>query len=159
MSTSLKVLARPAYWTHREEIHMKTIECLQFIDLTEQVESIVRASGLRNGLVNIQSLHTTTGVLVNEHEPLLLQDMKRMLERLAPRKRKYKHDDFTIRTVNMTDEEEPNGHAHCKALFLPTSVVLNVLDGKMMLGRWQRLFLVELDRPRKRTVSVLVFGV
>lgn len=159
MSTPLKVLSRPAYWTHQDEIHLKTIECLQFIDLTEQVQTIVESSGVSNGMVTIQSLHTTTAVLINEHEPLLLQDLKRTLERVAPRNRKYRHDDFTVRTVNMTPDEEPNGHAHCKALFLPTSVVLNVLDGKMLLGRWQRLFMVELDRPRKRTISVLVFGV
>lgn len=159
MSTPLKVLSRPAYWTHQDEIRLKTMECLQFIDLTREVQTIVEASGICNGLVTIQSLHTTTGVLINENEPLLLQDMKQALERVAPRSRKYRHDDFSIRTVNMTEEEEPNGHAHCKALFVPTSVVLNVLDGKAVLGRWQRLFLVELDRPRKRTVSVLVFGV
>jgi len=158
MNASLKVLPRQLYGAHQDRIELQTRECLQFIDLTEPVDSIVRASGIRHGLVNIQSLHTTTGVVVNEHEPLLLHDLQRALERAAPRHRKYKHDDFAIRTVNMTDDERPNGHAHCKALFVPTSVALNVASGRMQLGRWQRIFLLELDRARRRTVSVLVFG-
>ena len=62
------------------------------------------------------------------------------------------------RTVNLTDDERPNGHAHCRALLLPPSVCLNVAGGRLLLGRWQRVFLVELDGPREREISVLVFG-
>jgi len=150
--------AASAFSAFAGEIRVKTAGRLQFEDITGRVEGIVRASGVRNGTVNVQSLHTTAAVLVNEHEPLLLRDLRRHMERLAPYRGKYQHDDFTVRTVNMTEEEKPNGHAHCKALLLDTSVQLNVLDGGVRLGRWQRIFLVELDRSRQRTISVMVCG-
>jgi secondary thiamine-phosphate synthase enzyme len=60
--------------------------------------------------------------------------------------------------VNLVEEERPNGHAHCRALLLPSSACLNVTEGRLQLGRWQRVFLVELDGPRERSVSVLLFG-
>ncbi|MBL8206973.1 MAG: YjbQ family protein, partial [Blastocatellia bacterium] len=94
----------------------------------------------------------------NENEPLLLDDLKKSLERAAPRTVSYKHDDFDIRTENLTPDERPNGHAHCKALFLRSSETLNLINGELDLGRWQRVFLVELDGARQRTVSLSILG-
>lgn len=148
----------PALTIRHDLIRLHTEECLQFIDLTGDVVNLIEESGIGNGFVNIQTRHTTTAILVNENEPLLLEDMKRTLERLAPRYEPYRHDDFSIRTANMTPDEAPNGHAHCKALFLKTSEILNIADGRLQLGLWQRIFLIELDRARPRTVSVMVFG-
>ena len=62
------------------------------------------------------------------------------------------------RTVNVTAAERANGHAHCRALLLPSSVCLNVASGRLLLGKWQRVFLVELDGPREREVSALLLG-
>jgi secondary thiamine-phosphate synthase enzyme len=131
---------------------------LQFIDLTAKVAEMVEESGIRNGIVNIQTRHTTTAIIVNEDEPLLLEDMKRTLEHLAPRHRVYQHDNFEIRTANLAPDEAPNGHSHCKALFLRTSETLNLAGGTLQVGRWQRIFLIELDRARPRSVSVMIFG-
>ena len=139
-------------------IHLKTTECLQFIDLTEEIAEVVRRSGVKNGLVNVQTRHTTTAVLINEHEPLLIEDMRRAVEAAAPRSLAYRHDDFAIRTVNLEPQEKSNGHAHCKALFLPSSETVNVVEGRMQLGRWQRVFFVELDCARERQISVVVMG-
>jgi secondary thiamine-phosphate synthase enzyme len=139
-------------------LHLQTTECLQFIDLTERITGLVAASGVQHGLANIQTLHTTTAIIVNEHEPLLLEDMKRSLERLAPRDVKYQHDEFDIRTANLTPDERPNGHAHCQAMFLRASETLNIVNGELQLGRWQRIFFVELDGERERTVSVTLMG-
>jgi secondary thiamine-phosphate synthase enzyme len=130
----------------------------EFVDLTDRLERLVADSGVRNGLVNIQTLHTTTAIVVNEHEPLLLGDFHALLEAAAPIGGRYHHDDPTARTVNLTDAERPNGHAHCRALLLPSSACLNVTNGRLLLGQWQRVFLVELDGPRERCVSVLVCG-
>jgi secondary thiamine-phosphate synthase enzyme len=118
----------------------------------------VTDSGLGFGIINVQTQHTTTAIVVNEHEPLLLADFQALLERTAPRDGRYRHDDTTARTVNLTDAERPNGHAHCRALLLPSSACLNVTGSRLLLGRWQRVFFVELDGPREREVSVLVFG-
>jgi secondary thiamine-phosphate synthase enzyme len=122
------------------------------------VLEVVRRSGIGDGLVNIQTRHTTTAVMVNEHEPLLLEDMKQTLERLACRTSAYRHDDFTVRTVNMCPDEEKNGHSHCKAMFLRASETLNLSEGRVQLGQWQRIFLIELDRGKRRTLSVTVMG-
>jgi secondary thiamine-phosphate synthase enzyme len=142
---------------HRS-IHVGTEHPTQFIDLTSQLEQFVRDAEVRAGILNVQSLHTTTAIVVNEHEPLLLDDFERLLETAAPHDGPYRHDDTATRTVNLTDEERPNGHAHCRALLLPTSVCLNIWNGRLMLGRWQRVFFVEFDGPRSRNVSVIAFG-
>ena len=138
-------------------IRLRTEDCLQFIDLTDEVELIVEKSGVRNGLVNIQTRHTTTAVIVNENEPLLQEDLKQLLESVAPRLGEYQHNDFN-RRVDIPPDEPANGHSHCKALFLPVSACLNVADGQVQLGRWQRIFLLELDESRERQVSVMVMG-
>lgn len=143
---------------HRESICVETRERLEFIDITDQVAAVVRGSGVRQGFVNVQTRHTTTAILVSEHEPLLMEDLKRTLERVAPCHVEYRHDDFSVRTVNMCPDEEKNGHAHCKALFLRSSECLNVIEGRLDLGQWQRIFLLELDRARARTVSVMILG-
>jgi secondary thiamine-phosphate synthase enzyme len=143
--------------THHSVIRLRTRECLQFVDITDEVERIVARSGVGAGWVNIQTKHTTTAIIVNENEPLLHEDLKRMLERLAPRSGEYEHNDFS-RRVDIPPDEPANGHSHCKALFLPISVCLNIADGLVQLGRWQRIFLVELDESRERSVSVLVMG-
>ena len=137
---------------------LETREGLHFVDFTEQLATVVRESGVLNGLVNVQTKHTTTAVMVNENEPLLQEDMRRTLQRLAPQDRFYQHDNFSIRTVNMCPDEEKNGHSHCRAMFLKASETLNVAQGELQLGQWQRVFLIELDRGKKRTVSVLVMG-
>jgi secondary thiamine-phosphate synthase enzyme len=153
----METLARSATTRHTT-IRVKTARPTEFIDLTDRVQAAVAASGVRDGLVNIQTLHTTTAIVVNEHEPLLLTDMTAMLERLAPADAVYRHDNVSLRTTNCVLGERPNGHSHCRALLLAPSACLNVAGGRLQLGRWQRVFLVELDGPRPREVSVLLLG-
>ena len=131
----------------------------EFVDVTDRVAAVVREAGVRAGLVVVYSRHTTAAVTVNEWEPLLLEDMARLLERIAPRDGDYRHNDFSVRTVNMIEDESPNGHAHCRHLLLGASETIPVVDGQVALGRWQRVFLVELDQPRTRDVLVQVLGV
>ncbi len=138
-------------------IRVQTQECLQFIDLTDDIVAIVENSGVRNGWVNVQTKHTTTAIIVNENEPLLQEDLRSLLESLAPRAGEYQHNDFS-RRVDIPPDEPANGHSHCKALFLPMSACVNVADGKVQLGRWQRVFLLELDDSRERHISVMVMG-
>ena len=139
-------------------VELQTSERRRFIDLTEHVLDCVRASAIDRGQVNVQSLHTTAAIVINENEPLLLLDLEDALERWAPRGRHYRHDDFEIRTAHVQPGEPANGHSHTRALLLRTSETMNVVDGKLVLGRWQRVFLVELDGARVRTVSIGVTG-
>ena len=104
-------------------------------------------------------MHTTAAILVNEHEPLLLDDLSRVLAGWAPAHARYSHDDFERRTANMTPDERPNGHAHARAMALQASTTLAVIGDEVQLGRWQRIFLVELDGPRSREVVVTTVGV
>jgi secondary thiamine-phosphate synthase enzyme len=143
---------------HSVTLSVTTDDHTQFVDLTERLQALVTDTGLRTGFLNVQSLHTTTAVVVNEHEPLLLADFCDQLERLAPAAARYRHDDPTERRINVTRTERVNGFAHCRALVMPPSVCLNVVDGALRLGRWQRVFLVELDGPQRRNVSVLLLG-
>jgi secondary thiamine-phosphate synthase enzyme len=139
-------------------LHLQTDEALQFIDLTAAIRQFVDDSNFLNGIINVQTRHTTTAIIVNENEPLLLEDLKKSLERLAPSTVSYRHDDFDIRTENLTPNERPNGHAHCKALFLRSSETINIINGELALGRWQRVFFIELDGARPRTISLSILG-
>ena len=139
-------------------IRVTTRHPTEFIDLTDRLERVVAETGIRVGILNVQTRHTTTAIVVNEHEPQLLADFQALLERAAPDDGRYRHDDPDARTVNVTPAERQNGHAHCRALFLPSSACLNIVNGRLRLGQWQRVFLVELDGPQEREVSVVVMG-
>jgi len=139
-------------------IEFQTQKLFDFIDITEKIVNILKEGQIKNGLINIQTFHTTTAIFVNENEPLLLEDIKDNLNRLAPTNLNYRHDDLTIRTVNLCDNECINGHSHCKAIYLPTNVVLNIIDSKIQLGQWQRIFFAELDRAKKRMVQIQAIG-
>ena len=101
----------------------KTIEIrskglFDFIDITDKVKDFVENSQIKNGLINIQILHTSAALIVNENEPLLIEDFKKNLERTASKDLEYQHDNFEKRTVNVCPNECVNGHSHCKAIHL-----------------------------------------
>lgn len=139
-------------------LRITTSRPTEFVDITDQIEAFVAATGAQAGILNIQSLHTTCAVVINEHEPLLLSDFTSLLARTAPRAFFYRHDDLQSRTVNIGPGERENGHSHCRALLLGASASLNVIDGCLQRGRWQRVFFVELDGPQDREISVLLLG-
>lgn len=131
----------------------------EFEDISNVIFDFVKKTKVKNGLVNIQTLHTTAAILVNENEPLLIEDMKNHFKEFAKKDIYYGHNDFDKRTVNMCGLNEcKNGHSHCLASYLPTNVTLNVVDSKISFGQWQRIFLVELDHSRPRQVQIQVIG-
>jgi len=140
-------------------ISITSVRTTEFIDITDRIKALVDSSGISLGIVNVQALHTTTAIVINEHEPLLLTDFETTLNNTAPIDAVYSHDDPDRRCVNLTPNERTNGHSHCRALLLGASACVNVVDGRLMLGRWQRLFFVELDGPRERAVSTMVLGI
>jgi len=139
-------------------IEFKTSKTLDFIDITGKIEKFIEESQIKNGLVNVQILHTSAALIVNENEPLLIEDFKRNIENSSKSTETYEHDDFKKRTVNMCDNECRNGHAHCKAIHFLVNATLNLIDKKLQLGQWQRIFLVELDRPRPRKIQIQILG-
>jgi len=134
-----------------------TDQSTQFVDLTDRIRDEVERAGLRTGRVHLQSLHTTVGLAVNENEPLLHRDFETMLERIAPTGAGYEHDDFT-RRFDIAADEPVNGHAHCRQLLLSAFLTLLVEDGRLVLGRWQSVFAVELDGPRHRELALQLEG-
>jgi secondary thiamine-phosphate synthase enzyme len=154
---SMETFALAATCRHMK-IQIDTEHPFEFIDVTPDIQALVAQTGIDVGFVNVQSLHTTTSIVVNEHEPQLLTDFAELLERAAPPGASYRHDDLTLRTVNVISGERINGHSHCQALLLASSVCLNIANGCLQLGRWQRVFLAELDGPQTRDLSVLIVG-
>jgi len=101
----------------------------------------------------VTSQHTTASIVVNEHEPELLKDLSRLLGEIAPAASTYAHNG-----VPCGPNESANGHSHCQALLLSTSASIPITGGTLALGRYQRIFLVELDCPRPRRVTVMLLG-
>lgn len=161
-STSVMQLtsaSRPTTAVNMRRLVVETREPIQLVDITDEVADMVRASGVRNGIVTVVSRHTTAAIRIQEAEPLLLDDLLHFLRRLAPSNVHYQHNDFRIRTHHMHDDESPNGHSHCLQFLLGTSESLPVMDSELMLGEWQRIFLVELDGPRaKREILIQTVG-
>jgi secondary thiamine-phosphate synthase enzyme len=152
--------SRPTTAVNMRRLAFETTEPIQFVDITDEVAAAVRSTGVSDGIVTIVSRHTTMAVRIQEAEPLLLEDLLGFLRRLAPSNVHYQHNDFRIRTHHMHDDESPNGHSHCLQFLLGTSETVPVMEGALLLGQWQRIFLVELDGPRpKREVLIQVVGV
>ncbi len=134
----------------------------EFVDITDRVGDFVYESQIRNGFAVVFSKHTTAAITIQENEPLLINDMASLLDRLSPRNSRYGHNDFSIRTVNMHEDECPNGHSHCQHLILGSSETIPVVDGGLTLGQFQRIFMVELDdddRKEHREIVVQILGV
>lgn len=148
----------PAFRTYSETLHRTTSHAPQFIDVTDATADIVDRSGISNGIAVIFSRHTTAAIKINESEPELLKDMALFLSEIAPIEREYHHNNFDVRTVNMEPDECPNAHSHCQHLLLSASESVPIVAGRMVLGQWQRVFLVELDRPKARQITVQVIG-
>lgn len=141
----------PAGWT---VLQVRTCASLEFVDLTERLASL--ACGVSSGVMHVFTRHTTTGLLINEAEPLLLEDLAARLERWAPATDTYRHDDFSRRVVNVSPGERVNGHAHCRAALFRSSESVPIVGGALCLGRWQRVLLAEFDGPQTREVMVML---
>jgi len=143
-------------------LHVNSTQAPEFIDITDHVTGFVEESQVRNGTALVFSRHTTAAISIQENEPLLLVDMTSMLERLAPRNAHYRHNDFSVRTVHMHEDECPNGHSHCQHLALGASETIPIVDGELTLGEWQRVFMVELDEEKPspyREILIQIMGV
>lgn len=137
------------------DISLSTTHASELIDITEQVRALVDETDIVEGIALVSSPHTTCAVIVNEAEQGFINDFQRALERLAPEDERYEHND----APHAEEFEAPNGHAHVRAAFLSSpSAMLPIREGLLALGRWQRIFFVELDRARPRTCHITLLG-
>jgi len=143
-------------------IEFKSQEYLEFKDLTEDVENFVKESEIKNGNVLIYSTHTTVAICINEKEKGIVKDFKNLMKKLIPKEEYYCHNDLNIRTENLVCQSANsdclNGHSHCNHLLMRNSETVPIMEGKMMLGMWQRIFAIELDSSRPRKIIVQVMG-
>ena len=128
-----------------QSIEFSTKGEIDFIDLTEKVQETVSKSKVKNGIAHVFAPHATGVIVLTEHDWNLLEDIKRVLEKLIPKKAPYSHPS--------------NAHSHLRSMFLPPDKTLPIIDGKLVLGTWQSLLFVETDvHPRRRTVIIQVLG-
>lgn len=118
------------------------------VDITADVQREVRAAGLGAGVATVFVQHTTAAVAIIEHERGLVQDIRALWQQLIPEESPYKH--------NTSDD---NGHAHLRAALQGPSLAVPFVEGKLALGTWQRIVLLDFDtRPRSREMVVQVMG-
>jgi secondary thiamine-phosphate synthase enzyme len=133
---------------HTEYLTFHTKSHREYVHITPQIETIVRKSGMKEGMVLVSAMHITAGVYVNDHEDGLIEDIDQWLEKLAPFRENYKH--------HQTGED--NGDSHLKAILVHHQVILPLTNGKLDLGTWQRVFYAEFDGQRSKRVIVKVMG-
>ena len=126
-------------------IEIDTKKRLDAVDITAHVDEVLRESGVESGVAMVCTLHTTTGLTVNEADAALIEDILNFLEKMAPEGAGYHHD-----------HGRGNAHAHLRAIILGNSVTVPVDQNRLALGEWQRILFFELDGPRRRRIYVKV---
>ena len=124
-----------------------TSKQIEIVDITDGIERYVNDCGREKGICLVYSLHTTTALIINEADEALLNDILKLMERIAPQAAGYQHD-----------RGDGNAHAHLRAALLGNSVIIPVENGGLALGTWQRILFIEMDGPRKRRLSVQIIG-
>lgn len=122
----------------------------EYINITSQVEELVRESGVQEGLCLVNAMHITAGVYINDDEPGLIQDYDDWLEQLAP------HEPISRYRHNRTGED--NGDAHLKRQIMGREVVVAVTNGRLDFGPWEQIFYGEFDGRRRKRVLVKIIG-
>jgi secondary thiamine-phosphate synthase enzyme len=138
-------------------LDLNTDPGIAIYNVTAQIQDLLSQTAIQNGQVLIFSRHTTTALAINEDEPRLLEDLKQYLNQLAPPDKPYLHNDLHLRP-NIPADEPINAHSHLMAMTLSTSEVVPVVAGRLALGTYQAILLVELDGPRQRTLSIQMMG-
>jgi len=134
--------------TATEYLWFNTSKQREFINITGQVEDLVRRSGIAEGFVLVSAMHITAGVYVNDAEDGLIADIEEWLEQLAPFRQDYRHH----RTG------ETNGDAHLKSLLVHHEVIVPVTGGSLDLGPWQQVYYAEFDGRRRKRVILKALG-
>ncbi len=140
-----KMLAMSNFKVVNKSYSFATRGEIDLIDLSDKVQEEVSLSGIKNGVVHVFAPHATGVLILTENDYALLNDIKVLLEELAPKNRAYQHPS--------------NAHSHLRSIILPPDKSVPIVDGRVMFGTWQSLLFVETDvYPRKRTVIIQVMG-
>ncbi len=131
-----------------EYLKIKTKKRKDIVHLTDSVEEFLKRTGIIEGFILVSSMHITSGIVINDYEEGLWEDIYKWLEDLAPEKSDYKHH----RTG------ETNGDAHLKRILVNHQVIVPITDGKLDLGRWEKIFYFEFDGQREKRIILKAFG-
>jgi len=136
---------------HGSRFNVETCGDSEVIDLTPSVAEHLRGSSIRNGLVSVFVVGSTAGITTTEFEPGLAQhDLKAAFERIAPKDGTYVHE---------ATWHDDNGHSHVRASLLGPSLTVPVIDGRLCLGQWQQIVLIDFDtRQRLREIILQFLG-
>ena len=137
-----------------EALPVVTDRTLQILDITDQVMARVASLGVAEGTMTISSLHTTCAVVINESQNALREDMEQFLQHVVDPATPWLHND-----PSLSDCDRMNAGAHLRALTLSHGLTLQISGRELVLGKWQRVLVVELDGPRTRTLRLQVMGV
>jgi len=134
-----------------QEIKVKTKGNCEVINITEQVGGAVGRSQIRDGIVTVFNIGSTAGITTTEYEPGLANyDLKAAFEKFAPENARYEHEETW---------HDDNGHAHVRASLLGPSLSVPIVAGRLTLGTWQQIILVDFDtKPRTRTIICQIIG-
>jgi secondary thiamine-phosphate synthase enzyme len=142
-------IARGSQMTFHTEYHwIETTKHRDYLRITERVAAAVRKSGVREGMVLVSAMHITAGVVVNDDEPGIWEDIDRWLEGLAPYRDDYRHH----------GTGETNADSHLKNILVHHQVVVPITKGDLDLGPWQQIFYCEFDGQRKKRIIIKVMG-
>ncbi len=131
-----------------------TSERMQLLNITDRINEIVRKSGIRDGLVHLQSLHTTSSIFINEWQDALVHDVKTFFEQVVMQDQYYRHNDPLH-----SDCERKNADSHMRGMLMGQTLCLQVRNASVLLGTWQSIIFAEFDGPRSRSLAVQVSGV
>ncbi|MDO5836525.1 MAG: secondary thiamine-phosphate synthase enzyme YjbQ [Methanobacterium sp.] len=131
----------------RGTVKVNTSRRVEIQDITREVDDVLKNSGVKDGLLNIYSRHSTSAVVINENETGLVSDFQLALQKLVPEGAGYQHDRI-----------DNNADSHIRGFLLGGNQTIPVENSRMMLGTWQSIFFVELDGPRQRKLTVTVMG-
>lgn len=148
-------MATISYFTHY--LSVVTPAGISLHNLTAQIQATVTQAGIQQGQVLVFSQHTTTALAINEDEERLWVDIQAYLRKLAPEDQPYLHNDLHLRVV--PPDEPMNAHSHLMAITLSSSEVVPIIDGKLGLGTYQSILLLDLDGPRTRQVLLQISGI
>lgn len=146
--------ATPTYKVHNRIIDWISKERMELSNITDRINDVVRKSGVKDGMVHLQTLHTTTAVFINEWQDALLHDVKTFFEKVVEAEGYYRHND-----PQFSDCERQNADAHMRGMLMGQTLCLQVRNATVLLGTWQSIILAEFDGPRSRTLAVQVSGV
>jgi secondary thiamine-phosphate synthase enzyme len=128
------------------QISLKSKERIEIIDITDEINKLVRQSKVESGFAILFAEHVTACITINENDDDVKEDIKEVLLKLVPIKGNYKH------------KIENNAYAHIISTMIKPSLIVPIEKNKLKLGRWQSIFFFELDGPRERKIDIQIWG-